>query len=151
MSEKVGVTSKRLARVHVAQVHFDEGNPHREQGIAERDARMGECPRVEEDEIHLVGRAALDAIDQLVLGIALVRDQRVLSLGRKVGQSLFDGRKRVPAVERGFPGAQQVEVGPIKKKQSSHPPEFYLSRWTQMAASLSTDRRRWVLFRVNGV
>ena len=83
-------------------------------------------PGVEEDEVDLLGRAALDPVDQLMLGVALEGDQRVACLGGELGQPLLNRGERVRPVERGFPGAQQVEVGPIKKKQSPHPPTLLL-------------------------
>ena len=63
--------SERLARVHVAQVHLDERNLHREQRIAQRDAGVREARRIEENEGDVARRRLVDAADQLGLGVAL--------------------------------------------------------------------------------
>src|SRR5918999_5730475 len=44
---KMGVMTEALACVHVAQVHFDERDLHRQQRVAQRNARMRERGRVE--------------------------------------------------------------------------------------------------------
>ena len=58
-------------RVHVAQVHLDERNLDREQGVAQRDAGVREAGRVEDDERDVAGRRLVDALDQLGFGVAL--------------------------------------------------------------------------------
>ena len=72
---------ERLARVHVAQVHLDERDLHRQQRVAQRDARVREAGRVEDDERDVAGRRLVDALDQLGFGVALERRQLVAGLG----------------------------------------------------------------------
>ena len=49
---KIRVMTECLARVHVAQVHFDEGDLHRKQRIAKCDAGVRERGRIEDDESY---------------------------------------------------------------------------------------------------
>ena len=115
MSREERLTSERLARVHVAQVHFNEGNPYREQGIADRDARMGESPGLKMMKSTLSAGALWIRSINSCSALLWYATSEVLSLGRKVGQPLFDRRQRVPAVERGFPGANRFRLGPLRK------------------------------------
>ena len=71
---KIGVPAKRLARVNIGQMHLDEGNPGREQGVPQRDARMRIGAGVDQDERYPFVVGSMDAIDQGMLGIALKAD-----------------------------------------------------------------------------
>ena len=52
---EIGVGAEGLAGMDVGQVHLDEGDGHRQQGIAQGDAGMGEGRRVDEDEADALG------------------------------------------------------------------------------------------------
>ena len=81
---KVRVMTEGFPRVHVAQVHFDERDPDRQQGIAQGDARMRERCRIEDDECHVRSRRLVDTGDQLGLGVALKRRQVMSGFGRQL-------------------------------------------------------------------
>ena len=64
-----------LARMHVGQVDLDERDPHRQQGIAQRHAGVGEAGRVENDEIDVFVRRGVDVVEELVIGVGLEGEQ----------------------------------------------------------------------------
>ena len=66
----VGVAPEFLPRVHVAQMNFDKGNGHREQGVPQRDAGMGQSPGIQQDEVGMPG-GLLDPVHQGGFGIGL--------------------------------------------------------------------------------
>jgi hypothetical protein len=82
---QVRVVPERLARVHVGQVHFDEGDRHRGQRVAQGNAGMGERAGVEQDQRGLVVAGLLDAADQLVLGVGLEPGQLMPGCLRALG------------------------------------------------------------------
>ncbi len=68
---EVGVGAEGLAGVHVRQVHLDEGNRHRQQGVAQGDAGVGEGGRIDDDETYIVARGPMDGLDQHMFRVAL--------------------------------------------------------------------------------
>jgi len=58
-------------------VHFDEGQRDREQCIPQRDARMGECTRIDDQERRAIVACRVDTLDEFVLGVALEGDEFV--------------------------------------------------------------------------
>jgi hypothetical protein len=96
-------------------VDLDHRQRARDQGVAERDARVGEPARVDEEA---VGRAAgaLDLVDQLALVVGLDRAElraRRLCLRREAGLDLGQGR---PPVDLGLPGTQEVQVRAVERE-----------------------------------
>jgi hypothetical protein len=67
------VTSERLAGVRVRKVHLDERNAHGEQCVAQRHARVSQATRIQDQEVELLLSRVVNAIDELVLGVALER------------------------------------------------------------------------------
>ena len=63
---EIGLPAEFLPRVHIADVHLDERNADAEQGVAQRDAGMGEGARVQQDEVGLT-RTGVHAFDQFRL------------------------------------------------------------------------------------
>ena len=49
------MVAERFAGMNIRQVHFDEGNLHREQCIPQRDAGVGERGRIDDDEADILG------------------------------------------------------------------------------------------------
>ncbi len=72
---KIRSMPKLFTRENIAQVYLDERYGDAEQGIAQRDARMGKCARIEEYQFHGVLLRAMDLRDQFVFGIALQAQQ----------------------------------------------------------------------------
>src|SRR6266480_616615 len=111
---EIGMPAKRLAGVRVGEVHFDERHTGAEDGVAQRDAGVRERARIDDHERHRFGAGPMDAIDQLVFGVTLERDQLVSELAGYRRRALLDRLERVSAVHGRFPGAEQIEVRAVQ-------------------------------------
>src|SRR5882762_4494904 len=111
---EIGMPAKRLAGVRVGQVHFDEGHTGAEDGVAQRDAGVRERARIDDHERHALGAGPMDALDQLVFGVTLERDQLVPELAGNRRRALLDRLERVGAVQGRFPRAEQIEVRAVQ-------------------------------------
>ncbi len=70
-----------FAFVQVRQMNFYEAQRNRSQCVAQRDAGMGECASINNDEIGAVGARQLDAVDYRTLMIGLKKhDLRIFLL-----------------------------------------------------------------------
>ena len=63
--------AERLAGVHVGQVHFDERDADPRQGVAQRDAGVGEAARIDDDERKSLRLRRMDPLDQRTFVVAL--------------------------------------------------------------------------------
>ena len=63
--------AERFAREDVGEVYLNEGEVHRRQRIAQRDAGVCESGRIDDDEVGPVPGGLLDPIDQSRFGVAL--------------------------------------------------------------------------------
>src|SRR5438309_7190213 len=111
---EIGMPAERLAGVRVGQVHFDERHTGAEDGVAQRDAGVRERARIDDHECHGFGAGPMDAIDQLVFGVTLERDQLVPELAGHRRRALLNRLERVVAVYGRFPGAEQIEVRAVQ-------------------------------------
>ena len=69
------------------------------------------------------GLGAVDALDQLVLRIALKRHAARAPASRATGsRARLDARERVGAVDGRFPRAEQIEVRAVQQQQAGHGP-----------------------------
>src|SRR2546429_72760 len=98
------------AGVRVGQVYFNERYAGAEQRVAQRNAGVREGARVDDHERHSLGAGPMDAIDQLVFGVTLERDQLVPELAGNRRRALLDRLECVGAIHRRFPGPEQIEV-----------------------------------------
>lgn len=119
VAEIAGV-AERLAGVRVGQVHFDEGDRHRRQCVADRDAGMGEGGGIDQDEVGAVGTGGLDAFDQRVLGVGLEAFQRVPGFGGACPEVGIDGVQAGMPIDLRLARAEQVEVGAVEDEQLCH-------------------------------
>ncbi len=116
---KIRVLAKRLARVHIADMYFDERQIHGEQGIAQCNARMRECAGIQDDEITGAG-SLLDPVYELSLRIALKRGKAVTEIGGLAGEALLDLGQRRIAVDTRFARAEQVQICAIDEQEVRH-------------------------------
>src|SRR5699024_9709110 len=61
---KIGMAAKRFARGDVAQMYFDKRQCRGQQGVAQGDAGVRICSRIEQDAIHTFGLRGMHAVDQ---------------------------------------------------------------------------------------
>jgi hypothetical protein len=100
--------------MNVGQVHFDKGNRHRRQCVAQSDAGMGECSRIDQQEGDSIAWSGLDAVYELGLGVALEAVHLNTRLRTLIEEHSVDlGQRSVPVVFR-FSGPQQIQVGTMK-------------------------------------
>src|SRR4051812_21614738 len=97
-------------------MYLQEGQPDSEQRIAERNARVGERSRVENQEPDAIGGGSVDAADQLGLRIALKSHQLVAGLPGQLSRALFNRLESVGPVDAGLATAQQVEIRSVEKQ-----------------------------------
>ena len=72
------------------------------------------APGLRIEEGDTLGLRPVNALDELVLGVALEGEQLVAALARDRRRALLDRLQRVAAVDRRLPGAQQIEVRAVK-------------------------------------
>src|SRR5688500_9267252 len=76
--------------------------------------------RIENAECDVLLPGLMNAVDQLMLGIALESRELMAQLGSHCGRALFNGFERVTAVERRFTRPQQVQVRAIEQQEARH-------------------------------
>ena len=119
---KIRVFAERLARLDVGQVHFNERDMARGQGVAQGDAGVGVGRGVEDDEGDLVFYRLLHPVHQFVLGIALEEADAMAGGLGLAAETRIDGLQGVVAVVLRLAVAEQVQVGSVDDQQFSHMP-----------------------------
>lgn len=113
---EIALLPKILSGKSVAQMNFDKRDLNRQQGVAQRNARVRKGAWIQNDKIDLVSGGPLDTVDQLVLGIALIAIELVPQLGREFDAALLDVGQRGRAVNLGLAGTQEVQIRTIDKQ-----------------------------------
>ena len=104
-----------LPRSDVRQVNLDEGDPDRQQGVAQRDTRVREGRWIEQNEVDALLPRGMNAPDELVLGIALVANERVaVGLG-ELAEARLDLFERRAAIDRRLALTEQAEIRAIEQ------------------------------------
>ena len=113
---EVGMLTERFPGVNIGQMHFDEGDFHRRQGIAQRHAGVGEGSRIDDDERSAIGVGGVDAVDQHMFGVAL-QPVKAHASGLSLGsQAAVDVGQGVSAIQMRFAHAQHVQVGAMQRQ-----------------------------------
>ena len=113
---KIRVMAEGFARVNVGKVDFDERDGGGGQCVAQRDAGMGVTRRIDENEVNLIARGLVHAINQGAFMIVLKGfDQRPGS-APAVDQSAVDVGERDEAIVRGLTTTQQIQVGSVQNQ-----------------------------------
>jgi len=116
---EIGVVAESFAGVNVGEVDFDKRNPDRRQRVPEGDAGVGECGRINDDEIGAVAERSVHAFHQNMFGIAL-QGLQMMTPGRgQLHQIPVDVFKCLTAVVLGFTGSQKIQVGAVQHKEFS--------------------------------
>ena len=91
--------AERLARRRVRQVDLDERPRDAEQGVAQRDARVGQPARVDDGDVEV---ALMEPIDERALVVRLEEVDVEAELARPGDQALVDLVERLVAVDLGL-------------------------------------------------
>ena len=94
-----------LSLIQIGQMYFNKRDRDPSQRIADRDAGVRICRRVDDDEIGAVLPGRLDAVNQRTFVIALPRRQLGAQLARQQLKPLVDLGQRQAAVDVRFPCA----------------------------------------------
>jgi len=95
-------------------VHLDEWQARGENRIAQRDARVSEGRRVDDQEGHPLRASLVDALDELVLGVALEADQVVPRLTCHRRCAFLDGLQGLRSIHGRLPAPEQIEVRAVQ-------------------------------------
>ena len=102
---EVTVMTEFLTGKGIAQVNLDERNRHREEGIAQRNARVGKRPRVEDDAVG-PRAGVVQRVDQRPFVIGL----HVAEFGTAAGREFGPFGDDPPALQMGIEGLDQDAV-----------------------------------------
>ena len=114
---EVRVMAEWLAALQVRQVDLDERDLHCEQRVAQSDAGMREGAGIDYDVGNALACRGMDALDELVLGVALERDQLMSGRAGDLGGALLDRGQGVRALKTGLPATEQVQIVAVEQQQ----------------------------------
>src|SRR5687767_10532675 len=107
----------RLARVDVGEVHLDVADPHADQRIAQREARMAVRPGVDERAVGLAPHA-VNRIDHRAFAVMLGEIELDAELRRHGPEVCFDVGERLTAVQMGLANSEKVEIRAVDNGDS---------------------------------
>src|SRR5688572_657715 len=99
---QIRVATERLPGLRIREMHLDERHAYREQRIAQRDARVREGPRVQDDDVDPVARRALNGFDQRGFGVTLQGREVMTQLPGESGELALDRGQRIGPVDIRF-------------------------------------------------
>src|SRR6516164_2342289 len=110
---EIRLPPKRLAGVRVRQMHLDERQPRGQNRVAQRNARVSEGRGVDDEEGHPLRASLVDALNELVLRVALEADQIVPRLACHGRCAFLDGLQALRSIYGRLPAPEQIEVRPF--------------------------------------
>src|SRR5712691_6032560 len=99
-------------------MNLDERDSDPGKCIPQRNASMRVGGRVEDDEADTVAAGLLNPVDQLAFEIAVVANHLRACGASGVEQSAVDRLQGLPAIDRWLASSQEIEIGPVKDKDS---------------------------------
>lgn len=105
-----------LPRMHITHMQLDKWNPHAQQRIPDRDRRMREGARVDDDAVDLVAGRGVDAVDEGAFVVGLEGLEGGVEGGGVGGAGRLDVGEGGGAVDVWFAGAEEVEVGAVEEE-----------------------------------
>src|SRR6516165_2601959 len=111
---EIRLPAERLAGVRVRQMHLDEWQASGQDRIAQGNARVRESPRVDDEEGHTLRASLLDAVDELMLGVALEADQVVPRLTCDGRCAFLDRVQGLRSIDGRLPAPEQIEVRAVQ-------------------------------------
>src|ERR1700722_20623152 len=101
---------KRLALVHIGNVHLNDRPLEGVQRVEDGDRRMGEGGGIDDDAGGALA-SACNPVDDLVFTIALMKLDRKPKLTADTAAVRFDVSQRLAAVDLRLALAEQIEIG----------------------------------------
>ena len=108
-------------------MHLDKGNSHGEQGVAQGDTGVSERRRINDDKSHTLIWSLMNALDELMLGIALNSIQRKASLLSHALQLLVDILQAAIAIVLRLTATEHIQVGAIEYQNVGHESWCYVT------------------------
>lgn len=102
--------------MHITHMQLDKWNPHAQQRIPDRDRRMREGARVDDDAVDLVAGRGVDAVDEGAFVVGLEGLEGGVEGGGVGGAGRLDVGEGGGAVDVWFAGAEEVEVGAVEEE-----------------------------------
>ena len=127
-----------LAGEYVAEMNLDERYGNGQQRVAQGDAGMGKSAGIDDHEGDPVALGGVNPGDQLMLGIALERQQLMALRPGERAELLLDIPQCGGAVNRRFARSQQIEVGSVEQQDSRH---------LEASPALSREKRSAIITR----
>src|SRR5512139_1882130 len=110
------MVTERFACVNVGKMNFDERDGGSRQRVAQGDACVRVACRVDDDEVDMVARSLVDAVDQGAFVVVLKGFDLGASRFAAADQCAVDVIERGKAVMLGLAAAQQIQVGPVQNQ-----------------------------------
>ena len=117
---EITVVPKLFPGERIAQVNFDKRNLNGQKSVTQRNTRVRESARVQDDEVDPVNLGLLDPVNEFMFGVALKTGKVVSELIGKLNAAFFDVAESCRAVDIGFTRTQQVQVGPVDEQKGGH-------------------------------
>lgn len=99
----------------IGKVDLDERKADTHQGVAKRDARMGQSTRVDQEAVNATDRPA-DEIEDRSLVVRLERLQLQPQLLTEIFEASLDLTEGDPSVYFGLPLSEQLKVGAVYER-----------------------------------
>jgi len=87
---EITVVPKLFPGERIAQVNFDKRNLNGQKSVTQRNTRVRESARVQDDEVDPVNLGLLDPVNEFMFGVALKTGQVVSELIGKLNAAFFD-------------------------------------------------------------
>ena len=102
--------------VDIGQVNLDEWDSDPSQGISQRNAGMRVASRIDDDVAKLLLFSGMYPLNQGAFMIALEGFNNCAVTFAQPDQALVDFIQRFRAINMGFAGSEQVQIGPMQNK-----------------------------------
>src|SRR5208282_5604578 len=111
---------ERFAPIHVRQMHLDHWNTHGLDGVANRNAGVRVCARIDQEYVALAARL-LNSIDDPAFAVRLKRLNPHFKLASQVLEFLVDIGQAGSAVDFRFAFAEEIQVGSMDHQHGHQP------------------------------
>ena len=104
----------------IGNMNFDKRNGNAGQCIAQGDTGMGKGGRINQDKGRAIRACGMDAVDQLMLSVALELFQGKACGAGVLAQLLLNIGEGCVAVYMRFTTAQQIQIWPLQYQNACH-------------------------------